>query len=52
MTRSIRLAGAQMGPNSLEDTRPQILARMIALLEAAAKEGAQLVDANRQAPQT
>ena len=43
MTRSIRLAGAQMGPNSLKDTRAQILARMIALLESAAKEGAQLV---------
>lgn len=43
MTRSIRLAGAQMGPNSLKDTRPQVLARMIGLLEGAAKEGAQLV---------
>jgi predicted amidohydrolase len=43
MTRTLRLAGAQMGPNSLSDTRPQVLARMIGLLEAAAKEGAQLV---------
>ena len=43
MTRSIRLAGAHMGPNSLADTRPQVLDRMIALLEGAAKEGAQLV---------
>jgi predicted amidohydrolase len=43
MARIIRLAGAQMGPNCLNDSRPQILARMIALLEAAAKERAQLV---------
>ena len=43
MTRTIRLAGAQMGPNCLKDSRPQVLARMIALLESAAKEGAQLV---------
>jgi len=43
MTRSIRLAGAQMGPNSLQDSRAQIVARMIALLERAAREGAQLV---------
>jgi len=43
MLRTIRLAGAQMGPNSRHDTRAQILARMIALLEGAAKEGAQLV---------
>lgn len=43
MTRILRLAGAQMGPNSLSDTRPQVLARMIALLEGAARKGAQLV---------
>ncbi len=43
MPRTIRLAGAQMGPNCLKDSRAQILARMIALLESAAKEGAQLV---------
>ena len=43
MTRTLRLAGAQMGPNALKDSRPRILARMIALLESAAKEGAQLV---------
>jgi predicted amidohydrolase len=43
MPRTLRLAGAQMGPNCLKDTRPQVLARMIALLEGAAKEGAQLV---------
>jgi predicted amidohydrolase len=43
MTRSIRLAGAQMGPNALKDSRSHILERMIALLEHAVKEGAQLV---------
>jgi N-carbamoyl-D-amino-acid hydrolase len=43
MPRILRLAGAQMGPNSLNDSRPQVLARMIALLEKAAKQGAQLV---------
>jgi predicted amidohydrolase len=32
-----------MGPNSLKDTRAQVLARMISLLEGAAKERAQLV---------
>ena len=35
MARVIRLAGAQMGPNRLSDTRRQILDRMIALLEEA-----------------
>ena len=43
MPRIVRVAGAQMGPNCLRDTRPQILARMIALLEGAAARGAQLV---------
>lgn len=43
MSRILRIAGAQMGPNSLSDGRPQILARMIALLEDAARAGAQLV---------
>jgi predicted amidohydrolase len=43
MPRIIRLAGAQMGPNSLKDSRAQIIARMISLLEGAAREGAQLV---------
>ena len=43
MARVIRLAGAQMGPNRLSDTRRQILDRMIALLEKAAHRGAQLV---------
>ncbi len=43
MTRTLRLAGAQMGPNSIKDSRAQVLERMIALLEDAAKQGAQLV---------
>jgi predicted amidohydrolase len=43
MARVIRLAGAQMGPNRLSDSRTQILARMVALLEEAARRGAQLV---------
>ncbi len=43
MARNIRLAGAQMGPNSQNDSRAQVLQRMIALLERAAREGAQLV---------
>ena len=43
MARVIRLAGAQMGPNRLSDSRKQILERMIALLEEAARRGAQLV---------
>jgi predicted amidohydrolase len=43
MSRTLVLAGAQMGPNCLKDTRPQILARMISLLEGAAKQGAKLV---------
>ncbi|MDB5922246.1 MAG: N-carbamyl-D-amino acid amidohydrolase [Betaproteobacteria bacterium] len=43
MPRTIRLAGAQMGPSSRNDSRAHILGRMISLLEGAAKEGAQLV---------
>jgi len=43
MSRIIRLAGAQMGPNQKADSRRQILDRMIALLEDAAGQGAQLV---------
>src|SRR5262245_1005533 len=43
MARTIRLAGAQLGPNSLSDSRPRILERMLVLLEAAARRGAQLV---------
>jgi len=43
MSRLIRLAGAQMGPNSIKDSRAQILERMIALLEGAARRDAELV---------
>ena len=43
MTRILRLAGAQMGPNQKADSRQQILDRMIALLEQAAAAGARLV---------
>lgn len=43
MSRTLRLAGAQMGPNQKADSRRAILDRMIALLEQAASKGAQLV---------
>jgi len=43
MSRTFRLAAAQMGPNQRADTREAILARMIALLEEAAAGGATLV---------
>jgi hypothetical protein len=43
MPRILRLAAAQMGPNQRADSRDAILARMVALLEGAAAQGAQLV---------
>ncbi len=43
MSRVIRVAAAQMGPNQRADPRPIILARMVALLETAAAGGATLV---------
>lgn len=43
MPRILRVAAAQMGPNQRADSRAQILARMIALLEQSAAQGAQLV---------
>ena len=43
MTRILRIAAAQMGPNQRADSRADILARMLALLESAAAAGAQLV---------
>lgn len=43
MARTLRIAGAQLGPNSLNDTREQILARMLVLLEDAARQRAQFV---------
>ena len=43
MSRVIRVAGAQMGPNLRADSRASILARMVVLLEASAAQGASLV---------
>lgn len=43
MPRVLRAAAAQMGPNQRADSRASILARMIALLENAAAQGATLV---------
>jgi hypothetical protein len=43
MSRLIRVAGAQMGPNQRAESREAILARMLALLEQAAAAGAELV---------
>jgi N-carbamoyl-D-amino-acid hydrolase len=43
MSRIIRIAGAQTGPISRDDARPHTLARLIALLEKAAGQGAELV---------
>ena len=43
MARVIRVAGAQMGPNQLADSRAAVLGRMVALLEQAAAAGAMLV---------
>lgn len=43
MSRILRIAGAQMGPTQRSDPRPRTLARLVALLEQAAAEGARLV---------
>ena len=43
MSRIIRIAAAQMGPNQRSDSREAILARMVTLLEQAAERGAGLV---------
>lgn len=43
MSRKLVVAGAQMGPTQRADARPATLARLIALLEDAAAEGAKLV---------
>lgn len=43
MPRTIRVAAAQMGPNSRNDSRDAILDRMIRLLDRAAERGATLV---------
>ncbi|MBN8891676.1 MAG: N-carbamoyl-D-amino-acid hydrolase [Rhodospirillales bacterium 70-18] len=43
MARVLRVAGAQMGGTQKADSRPHTLARMLALLEQAARAGARLV---------
>ena len=43
MSRILRVAAAQMGPNQRADSRAAILARMIALIDQAADHGADLV---------
>jgi len=43
MARIVRVAGAQMGPTQLADSREQTLDRLIALLEQAASRDAKLV---------
>ena len=43
MSRSLRVAGAQMGPTQLSDSRAATLDRLIALLEKGAAQGAGLV---------
>ncbi|MGU9979150.1 N-carbamoyl-D-amino-acid hydrolase [Phreatobacter sp. HK31-P] len=43
MSRILRVAAAQMGPNQRADARSDILGRMIALLDRAADQGADLV---------
>ncbi|RFD21492.1 N-carbamoyl-D-amino-acid hydrolase [Komagataeibacter melaceti] len=43
MSRVIRVAAAQMGPNQKSSSRSEILQRMIALLEEGARQGAALV---------
>lgn len=43
MSRNLRIAGAQLGPIQRGADRAETLARLIALMEAAAAEGAELV---------
>lgn len=43
MSREIIVAAAQMGPIARHETRPQVVVRMLALLEKAAGQGANLV---------
>jgi predicted amidohydrolase len=43
MPRSIRLAAAQLGPIQRAEGRPEVVARLKALMTAAAREGADLV---------
>jgi N-carbamoyl-D-amino-acid hydrolase len=43
MPRPIRLAAAQLGPIQRAESRPEVVARLVALMIAAAREGADLV---------
>jgi len=43
MTRSLTIAAAQTGPIQREDTRPEVVERLVALLQDAAGQGAELV---------
>lgn len=43
MTRFVRVAGAQLGPIARDEARHTVVARLIALLESAAAEGADVV---------
>ncbi|MGK7866005.1 N-carbamoyl-D-amino-acid hydrolase [Falsiroseomonas sp. E2-1-a20] len=43
MSRTLLIAGAQMGPTQRADSRAQTVARLVALLEQAAARGAKLV---------
>src|SRR2546425_3022555 len=43
MPRYIKVAAAQMGPNNEGTPREEIVERMFALLEAAAREGVELI---------
>jgi predicted amidohydrolase len=43
MTRTLTIAGAQMGPTQRADSRAHTVARLVALLEEAAARGAKLV---------
>ena len=43
MTRELRVAAAQLGPIARADSRAQVVDRLIALLQEAASQGAQLV---------
>ena len=43
MPRIIRVAGAQLGPTQRADSRAHTMARLLALLEQAAAQGAKLV---------
>ena len=43
MTRTVRLAAAQMGPIARDETRPEVVERLIEMLRDAHARGAELV---------